>query len=125
MVAETRLGFRVLETSHPPGYYIPPVDCDETLFEPASGQSFCEWKGSAVYWNVTVGDRTVERGAWSYPLPTERFIAITDHRAFYPSMFDCFVDDEPVRAQAGGFYGGWITSDLVGPFKGEPGTMGW
>jgi uncharacterized protein (DUF427 family) len=125
VVADTRRALRVLETSHPPSWYLPPGDCDMTLFSAAPGSSFCEWKGMASYWTVTVPGATAERMAWSYPEPSERFIAIRDHVAFYPSTFDCTVDGEVVRPQPGTFYGGWVTDDVVGPFKGEPGTMWW
>lgn len=125
VVAATRRGFRVLETSHPPSYYLPPDDCVGNLFEPADGRSFCEWKGLAKYWTVSAGDRVASRAAWSYPDPTAPFGPLRDHLAFYPSIFDCFVDDEAVEPQPGGFYGGWVTSNVVGPFKGTPGTEWW
>lgn len=85
----------------------------------------CEWKGTAEYFDVVAGGGRVERGAWCYPEPHEAFESIRDWVAFYPAQLECLVDDEPVEAQEGGFYGGWITSDLVGPFKGAPGTAGW
>ena len=92
----------------------------------AGKQSFCEWKGSGYYFDVVIGEQRIKEAAWAYPSPTGNFEPIRDYLAFYPHLMDaCFVDGEPVRAQAGGFYGGWITSDIVGPFKGEPGTMGW
>jgi uncharacterized protein (DUF427 family) len=126
VVAETTLGFRVLETSHPPNYYFPPDDVTPGAVEPCKGASFCEWKGRASYFSVRAGDRVVTEGAWAYEAPSEAFAAIRDHVAFYASRMDqCFVDDELVVAQPGGFYGGWITSDVVGPFKGGPGTRGW
>ena len=89
------------------------------------GGSFCEWKGVATYFDVVVGDHRVERAAWTYREPSETFAALADHVAFYPALVDCFVDDEKVRPQPGRFYGGWITDDVVGPFKGEPGTQFW
>ena len=125
VVADTRAAQRVLETSHPPSFYLPPHDCDLTLFTPAAGRSFCEWKGDAVYWTVTAGGRVAERAAWSYPNPTPTFVALRDHIAFYPSVFDCYVDDERVVPQPGQFYGGWVTPNVVGPFKGTPGTEWW
>jgi len=92
----------------------------------ASGFSFCEWKGRAEYFSATVNDRRVERVAWSYPDPNESFLAIKDHLAFFPSRVDqCYVDGEKVKPQAGRFYGGWITNDVVGPFKGEVGSEYW
>lgn len=125
-VAESTQAKRVLETSHPPVYYIPPADIRIDLLEPADGQSWCEWKGMARYFNVVVGDRRIQAAAWSYPSPTKAFASIRNHLAFYPHLMDrCFVGDEQVESQAGGFYGGWITSNIVGPFKGEPGTQGW
>ena len=125
IVADTVRGWRVLETSHPPSYYLPLDDCDRSLLSPGAGTSWCEWKGSATYWNVTTPDGTIERAIWSYPSPSPGFEPIADHIACYPSVFDCFVDDERVTPQPGGFYGGWITSDVTGPFKGTPGTSWW
>ena len=126
VVADTRRALRVLETYHPPVYYLPPDDVITSLLEPAAGTSLCEWKGRARYWDLRVAGRRVERAAWSYPDPTPSFAGLRDHLAFYSSRVDeCLVDGEQVRPQPGGFYGGWITPDLVGPFKGEPGTRGW
>lgn len=126
VIAESTKSQRVLETSHPPVYYIPPADIRMELLKPADGRSWCEWKGTARYFDVTVGDRKIPNAAWAYPSPTQAFESIRDHVAFYPHLMDaCFVGEEEVQAQAGGFYGGWITSNIVGPFKGEPGTRGW
>jgi uncharacterized protein (DUF427 family) len=125
VIADTTDAFRVVETSHPPSYYLPPGDCDLTLLTAASGSSFCEWKGNAVYWDVTVGGETIRRAAWSYPDPTPGFLAIRDFLAFYPALLTCFVDDERATPQPGGFYGGWVTTGVVGPFKGAPGTARW
>lgn len=127
ILADTHKGFRVLETSHPPVYYFPQVDLKTEFFEQVSAkQSFCEWKGVAQYWNVRIEENLIVEAGWSYPSPNSRFKAIKDYVAFYPHKFDaCYVNDELVKAQAGGFYGGWITDDIVGPFKGEPGTWGW
>jgi uncharacterized protein (DUF427 family) len=126
VIADTRRAIRVLETAHPPSWYIPPDDVASRCLTPASGSSGCEWKGVATYWTVRSDDgRTEERGAWSYEEPFEEFAAIRGHLSFYPSRFECAVDGEPVLPQAGGFYGGWVTPELVGPFKGEPGSAGW
>jgi uncharacterized protein (DUF427 family) len=125
-IAETNRAKRVLETSHPPVYYIPPEDIRLEVLVATHKQSFCEWKGSAYYFDVVIGEQRIQEAAWAYPSPTGNFEPIRDYLAFYPHLMDaCFVDGERVRAQAGGFYGGWVTSDIVGPFKGEPGTMGW
>lgn len=125
-VADTRHGQRVLETSHPPVYYFPSVDIRMEHLLPARGSSFCEWKGRAHYYDVVVGDRRVVQAAWCYPDPVPAFGAIKDHIAFYPHLMDaCFVGDEQARPQPGEFYGGWITDDIVGPFKGGPGSGGW
>ena len=124
-VADTTAAYRVLETSHPPAYYLPPEDCAAEVFEPAPGSSFCEWKGAARYETVRVDGGVAERAAWHYPTPTPEFAAITDHRSFYPALVECTVDGVAVTPQPGGFYGGWITADVVGPFKGEPGTSWW
>lgn len=125
-IADTVAAKRVLETSHPPVYYIPTADIDMRHLRRAAGGSLCEWKGLAQYYDVVVGSRVAEQAAWAYPQPTPAFAAIAGHLAFYAGMMDaCTVDGELVRPQPGGFYGGWITSDLAGPFKGEPGSMGW
>lgn len=128
---DTTAAYRVLETSHPPVYYLPRQDCVETMLRPAEGGSFCEWKGLAIYFDIveaaTSGQqRVAAKAAWSYPDPTGHFGPIAHHIAVYPGMMDrCTVDGQEVIPQPGGFYGGWITRDIVGPFKGEPGTMHW
>lgn len=125
-IARTTRALRVLETSHPPTYYLPVEDVATGVLRPAGGSSFCEWKGRAAYLDVVSGDRVAERAAWHYPEPTGPFAELCGHVAVYPGRMDrCLVDGERVLAQPGGFYGGWITSRVVGPFKGEPGTMGW
>jgi uncharacterized protein (DUF427 family) len=125
-IATTGRAFRVLETSHPPVYYLPPEAFTDCVLEPAAGGSFCEWKGAARYWTIRAGDRAAARAAWSYPNPTPAFADIRDHLAVYAGAMDsCFVGDEAVTPQPGGFYGGWITKDLKGPFKGGPGSLGW
>lgn len=126
VIADSTHAVRVLETASPPTFYLPRSDVRMELLQRASGQSHCEWKGSAEYWSVLTqeGER-VEQAAWSYPQPSQAFEAIRDHFAFYPGRVACFVDGERVRPQAGGFYGGWITAELVGPFKGDPGAGGW
>ncbi|MGH9128852.1 MAG: DUF427 domain-containing protein [Acidimicrobiales bacterium] len=125
-VADTAAAFRVLETSHPPTYYLPPADIDPAGLEPAEGASWCEWKGAARYWSVLGGGRRAEAAAWSYPRPTAAFAELAGHVAFYCALMDrCIVGGEEVVAQPGGFYGGWVTSWVVGPFKGAPGTGGW
>jgi uncharacterized protein (DUF427 family) len=126
VVAETVRAKRVLETSHPPVYYIPSEDIRMEHLRQAGHTSYCEWKGRAVYYTVSVANGQAENAAWCYPEPAPGYEAIKGYFAFYPHLMDaCYVDDERVQAQAGGFYGGWITSDIVGPFKGEPGTQGW
>ncbi|KQM21979.1 DUF427 domain-containing protein [Novosphingobium sp. Leaf2] len=126
IVADTRRSVRTLETSHPPSYYIPRDDIAPDVLRQAGGGSICEWKGSAVYWDVVVDGITLPRVGWSYPSPTPDFQCLRDYVAFYAAPFDrCSVDGQTVIPQAGGFYGGWITPDLAGPFKGEPGSMGW
>ena len=126
VVAETRRAVRVLETSHPPVYYFPLEDVLPGALGEGRGASLCEWKGLARYLDVEAGGVVRPRAAWSYPAPLPGYEAIRDHVAFYPQAMDeCTVDGERVAPQAGGFYGGWITPDVVGPFKGEPGTEGW
>lgn len=124
-VARTRKAVRVLETAHPPSYYLPWQDVARHLLQPAAGRSFCEWKGPALYWTLMCGDRRLTGVAWSYPQPLPGAEVLADCVAFYPAALDCRVDGEVVSAQPGGFYGGWITPELVGPFKGETGSDGW
>jgi len=125
-IAESTRAWRVLETSHPPVYYVPPSDVRMDLLRAGRGGSVCEWKGAAMYHSLVIGERRIEDVAWSYERPTPAFVPITSHLAFYPGRVDeAWVGDERVTAQAGGFYGGWITSWIRGPFKGEPGTLGW
>jgi len=125
-IADTHHAMRVLETSHPPVYYIPPSDIKMEYLIRTPQSSFCEWKGLAEYYTVAVGDKQVQNAAWFYPDPTPTFTAIKDYVAFYPHLMDaCYVNGEKVQPQPGNFYGGWITSDIVGPFKGSPGTWGW
>lgn len=123
LVADTTSSLRLCETSHPPTFYLPLADCDLDLLRPVDGPtSFCEWKGPARYWGV---DGIAAPVAWDYPSPYDEYADIAGHVAFYPALVSCIVGGEAVRPQAGGFYGGWITSELVGPFKGDPGTSGW
>ena len=126
IVAETRASVRTLETSHPPSYYIPREDIAPGILRPANGSSLCEWKGEATYWDVVIADIVLPRVGWSYAVPAPSFFALRDHVAFYAAPFDrCSVDGATVTPQPGDFYGGWITSALVGPFKGGPGSHGW
>jgi uncharacterized protein (DUF427 family) len=126
-IVDSRNAHRVLETSHPPVYYVPFDDVVPGALVASAGRTtFCEWKGVASYYDVVSRGTRAERAAWTYPDPTRGFEVIRDAIAFYPNaMDDCWVDDERVAPQPGGFYGGWITSDVVGPFKGDPGTSGW
>lgn len=126
VIAESRRPIRILETSHPPTYYLPPEDCKLEYFKPASRTTYCEFKGAASYYTIQVGDKSAPLAAWYYPNPRPGYEKLKNYIAIYASRVDaCFVNGERVRAQAGDFYGGWITSDIVGPFKGEPGTSGW
>lgn len=126
IVAETNRAYRVLETSHPPVFYFPPEDVRKEFLTEGANSSFCEWKGRAGYFDLQVGEKSIKNAAWFYPRPTESFEKIKDYIAFYPSKMDaCFVDGELVKAQEGDFYGGWITSEIIGPFKGGAGTGGW
>lgn len=125
-IADTQRALRILETSHPPVYYVPAADVKMEYFQVTPRRTFCEWKGQARYYTIAVGDQQAPDAAWDYPQPSDRYPEIKDHFAFYPSMMDaCYVDDEQIQAQVGDFYGGWITSNIVGPFKGGPGTWGW
>ncbi len=125
-IADTTRAQRMLETSHPPVYYLPPEDVRLEYFTPTSRRTFCEFKGQASYWTITVNGRTAADAAWSYPHPAPGYESIAGWIAVYPGRMDaCYVDDEQVTPQPGDFYGGWITSDIIGPFKGGPGTQGW
>lgn len=125
-IAATSAGFRVLETSHPPIFYIPRVDCDASVLRLGAATTFCEFKGTANYFDLVLGERESRDAAWFYSHPSPRFARLADHLAFYATRVDaCYVDDERVRPQAGDFYGGWITNNIVGPFKGPSGTWGW
>lgn len=124
-LARTSQALRVLETASPPTFYIPPADVALDLLRPVAGSSFCEWKGKARYWGLRDAPDAAQPVGWSYPEPSAGFEAIRDHMAFYPERVDCTVDGESVRSQPGGFYGGWITSEIVGPWKGQPGSAGW
>ena len=125
-IVDTTRAWRVLETSHPPVYYVAKSDISPKALVRTNRRSFCEYKGTASYYTVRAGGQTAPDAAWTYLDPTPAFAALADHVAFYPGRMDaCFLDDEPVRAQPGDFYGGWITDEVVGPFKGDPGTMGW
>ena len=126
VVADTRASIRTLETSHPPSYYIPLEEIAPGILRGAEGSSFCEWKGVAVYWDIAIGDLVMPRVGWSYPIPSPQFKLLRDHIAFYAGPFErCSVDGDTVIPQPGGFYGGWITSSVAGPFKGVPGSSAW
>ncbi|SDE83390.1 Uncharacterized conserved protein, DUF427 family [Blastococcus fimeti] len=126
VLGETRRAIRVCETSHPPTYYLPRADLAPGLLERAPGGSWCEWKGAATYWDAVVGGRRIAEVGWSYEQPTPGFEHLAGAVAFYPARVDrATVDGEVVRPQPGEYYGGWITDDVVGPFKGAPGTLGW
>ena len=125
VIAESSKAYRVLETSHPPAWYIPREDVRGEFLLSGQGSSHCEWKGVAAYWSVKVGDQVSVNAAWSYQHPSPPFAPIQGHLSFYPSRCECYVDEERVQPQPGDFYGGWITSHVVGPFKGGPGSRGW
>ncbi|MGU3432308.1 DUF427 domain-containing protein [Actinomycetes bacterium M1A6_2h] len=127
VVADSRAPWRVLETSHPPTWYIPRGDVDSSRIRRSSARStLCEWKGAATYWDIVGDDGSVlEAGGWSYETPTAPFRDIAGALSFSPAQLTCELAGETARAQEGGFYAGWITSDVVGPFKGIPGSWGW
>ena len=126
VIVDTRDAVRVLETSHPPAYYLPRSAFAEGTLELAPGSSMCEYKGAAKYLSIRSGDTVAEGAGWYYPSPFPGFGELADRVSLYPALMDSVeVDGERVTPQAGGFYGGWITSRVVGPFKGEPGTLGW
>ncbi|MCU0265953.1 MAG: DUF427 domain-containing protein [Actinomycetia bacterium] len=126
VIVDTVRALRVLETSHPPSWYLPMADVRPGVLVPVGGTSTCEFKGTARYFDVVAGGRREPRAAWTYPDPMPGFEALRDYVALYPGRMDrCTVDGVDVAAQEGGFYGGWVTPDVVGPFKGGPGTWGW
>lgn len=125
-IAKTRRALRVLETSHPPVYYLPPEDVLMLALRPTNRRTFCEFKGAAFYFTVSLKGKTVNNVAWTFPDPVANYGRLTNYIAFYASRVDaCYVEGERVVPQEGDFYGGWITRDIVGPFKGGPGTLGW
>lgn len=125
-IVDTKQAYRVLETSHPPVYYMPPEDIEMQYLVKENGRSFCEWKGQAGYYSLNVHGKEAKNVGWYYPQPMPAFAPIKDYVAFYAAPMDvCLVNGEAVTPQPGKFYGGWITKEIVGPFKGEPGTMGW
>jgi uncharacterized protein (DUF427 family) len=126
VIADSTQALRVLETSHPPVYYVSQDDVAPGCLHPVAQRTFCEFKGVAAYFDLVVDDRRSRLAAWTYPAPVPGYEQLADHVAFYPSRVDAaYLDDERVVAQEGDFYGGWITSEIVGPFKGGPGTRGW
>ncbi len=125
-IADTTNAYRILETSHPPSYYIPPEDVKMEYLATTSRRTMCEWKGASKYFTVEVDGKKAEDAAWCYPTPNDRYQDAAGYLCFYASQMDaCYVDGELVQAQEGDYYGGWITSEIVGPFKGGPGTWGW
>ena len=125
LVARTCGAWAVRETSHPPTFYLPIADVIHTLLRPAGRGSFCEWKGPALYWDLMDGEHRLPRVAWSYPQPLAGAEPLADCIAFYAHHLECTINGEKVVPQSGGFYGGWITPDLSGPFKGEPNSSDW
>ena len=126
VIAETTRAYRVLETSHPPVFYIPLEDVRGEFLRPSRRRTYCEFKGEAGYYDLVAGGREVREAAWYYPEPSARYEVLRGHVAFYPGRVDAaWVGDEQVTPQEGDFYGGWITSEIEGPFKGAPGTAGW
>ena len=125
-VADSTDALRVLETAGPPVYYLPPTDVRLDLLKTSPHSSYCEWKGEAAYYSLHLGERVIPNVAWFYPRPLPGYERIRDYIAFYAGRVDeAWVGDERATPQPGRFYGGWVTSRIVGPFKGEPGTSGW
>ncbi|MEL6652722.1 MAG: DUF427 domain-containing protein [Bacteroidota bacterium] len=126
ILVDTNQALRILETSHPPTYYLPKADIQMQYLVENPRQSFCEFKGRASYYDLKMGEEMISQLAWYYPTPNQKYAQLQDHLCFYASKLDtCYVNDEKVQAQAGDFYGGWITANIKGPFKGGPGTFGW
>ena len=125
-IARSTHCWRVLETSHPPIFYIPRQDVAMDALRPSASMRYCEWKGVATYYDLAVGERLSKRAAWTYESPLSDYVELAGAIAFYPGRLDAaYVDDERATPQPGDFYGGWVTSELVGPFKGSPGTENW
>ena len=126
IMVDTNQAIRILETSHPPTYYLPISDFRNGVLQPARKTSFCEFKGMAKYWDLVVDEKVAHLAAWGYPNPNDNYLMLKDTVSVYAHLVDaCYVNDEKVQAQEGDFYGGWITSNIVGPFKGGAGTWGW
>ncbi len=124
-IADSTHAVRVLETAGAPTVYIPPSDVKQQLLIEAPGGSMCEWKGRATYWSVRAGGRVLEQVGWSYEQPFAEFQSIAGYLCFYPDRLACYIAEERVRPQPGGFYGGWVTDEIVGPIKGVPGSEAW
>jgi uncharacterized protein (DUF427 family) len=124
-IADSAAARRVLETAGAPVVYVPPADVAEGALRPASGTTFCEWKGTASYFDVLGGGRAAPRAAFTYESPATGFESIASWISFYPALVECLLDAEPVEPQPGGFYAGWVTAEIAGPIKGEPGSAGW
>jgi uncharacterized protein (DUF427 family) len=125
VLARSARALRVLETASPPTVYLPPDDVTPHVLVPASGSSRCEWKGTAAYWSVVLPDERLDRVAWSYPAPLPEFEALAGYVSFYPALVECWIGGARAEPQPGGFYGGWVTPEIVGPMKGWPGTESW
>ena len=125
VIAASDSAIRVLETAGPPTIYIPPDDCSLEHLTPTRRKTYCEWKGPASYFDVVVAAQRARNAAWSYPGPKPGFESIAGYLSFYPAKVECYLGGERARPQPGRFYGGWVTDDIVGPFKGEPGSLGW
>lgn len=125
IIAESRRAIRALETASPPTFYIPPRDVRMESLVRGRGTSLCEWKGNASYWSLRTSGGEIPNVGWSYERPCIEFMAIQGYLSFYPAKVECYIGRERAQPQPGGFYGGWVTEEIVGPFKGEPGTAGW
>jgi len=125
IIADSTQTYRVLETASPPTFYVPPMDVRLEFLQLSSGSSICEWKGAARYWTLKSHARSSEPVGWSYPNPNPPFETIASYFSFYPARLECYVEGERVQPQPGEFYGGWVTHEIVGPFKGRPGTESW
>jgi len=125
LLADSCSTFRFLETASPPTFYLPPEDVDVSVLVLTEASSFCEWKGTAQYWTLRGAEKEVDPVAWAYSNPYPGFESIAGYFSFYPGRVECYVNDEAVLPQPGGFYGGWVTKEIAGPFKGPIGTGGW
>ncbi len=124
-IAASGNAVRMLETASPPVFNLPPADIKLEYLRSAAGGSMCEWKGVATYYDIIIKETVIPKAAWAYLKPFEGYESIAEYLSFFPGKVKCYVGDEEVKPQEGNFYGGWVTKEIVGPWKGDPGTGNW